>query len=177
MTQNQTSNYTEQGGDRSVIGGEQDLISGGALKRQGTEYLGDSLLPVKVKKLDITADFGNTEQDTGWDLPTKCIVLDVFVDVTTADASQTLDVGTNGSGSDDPDGFLDGVSVNDTGVVKGTLASGGQTKGALLRADENGSGILVPEADVSSGGESVTFTGSDTTNTMRGSIYVLYIEL
>lgn len=155
------------GGDLSF-----QTSTGSEVARIGSDYL----VP-KVKKLEISADFDNSEQDTGWTLPAKCVVLDVFLDVTTADASQTLDVGTDGSGSNDPDGFLDGVSVNDTGVVKGTLLNTGQTKGALLRADESGAGVLVPEFDVTSGGESITYTGSDTTNTMRGAIYVVYLEL
>jgi hypothetical protein len=131
----------------------------------------------QVQKLDIDANFGNTEQDTGWDLPDKCVVLNVWVDVTTADTGETLDVGTDGSGSNDPNGFLDGISVNATGVIKGTLTNGVQTVGALLYVDESGAGVLVPEPDVTSGGESVTYTGSAATNTMRGSIYILYIDL
>lgn len=137
----------------------------------------NTILP-KIKKIDIDADFDDSEQDTGFTLPDKAVVLDVFVDVTTADPSQTLDVGTDGSGSDDPDGFLDGIDVGTaTGIVKGSLASGSQTKGALLREDASGSGVLVPSIDVTSGGETVTYTGSDTTNTMRGSIYIVYFEL
>lgn len=139
--------------------------------------IGSSFLLPKVKKLEISADFDNTEQDTGWELPAKAVVLDVVLDVTTADASQTLDVGTDGSGSNDPNGFLDGVSVNAQGVFSGSLANGAQTRGALLSVDESGAGVLVPRFDTTSGGESITYTGSDTTNTMRGAIYVIYIEL
>jgi hypothetical protein len=36
MTAN-TANYTEQGGARTVIGGELDVVSGGALKVAGTD--------------------------------------------------------------------------------------------------------------------------------------------
>lgn len=139
--------------------------------------LGSTFLLPKVKKLEISADFDNTEQDTGWDLPATAIVLDVFLHVTTSDASQTIDVGTDGSGSNDPNGFLAGVSVNATGLFSGSLASGAQTRGALLSVDESGGGVLVPRFDTTSGGESITYTGSDTTNTMRGSIYVVYIEV
>lgn len=137
---------------------------------------GDYLLP-KIKKIAIEADFDNSEQDSGWTIPANAVVVDAFVEVTTGDSGETLDVGTNGSGSNDPDGFLDGVSVATQGIVKGTLASGGQTKGALLRADESGAGVLVPEVDVTSGGETLTYTGSAVTNTMRGAIYVVYFEL
>lgn len=151
---------------------------------------------LKVKKLAITADFDNTEQDTLWTLPAKAVVLDVFLDVTTADASQTLDVGTDGSGSNDPDGFLDAASVNATGVIRGEVKStaGGNntyigaasthTLGALLMdllAGEDvtagGDGNAAKSADPTSGGESITYTGSDATNTLRGAIYVVYLEI
>lgn len=200
MTQNQTTNYREQGGNRTVIGGSLDVVSGGeidiesggSLKVAGTELIGSTVSPVKVKKLAISADFDNTEQDTGWTLPAKCVVLDVFIDVTTADSSQTIDVGTDGSGSNDPDGFLDGASVNGTGIVRGvpTITTGASevffastTRGALLSSLTAGSdsagdvGTYYENYDVTSGGESVTYTGSDTTNTVRGAIYVVYVEL
>lgn len=151
----------------------------------------------KIKTLEIAADFDNTEQDTGWALPASCVVLDVYLLVTTADAAQTLDVGTSGSGSDDPDGFLDGVSVAATGVIKGAFAqttgssnnyvgaAATHTRGALLTelliagADvtNGGDGVAVAGHDVSSGGDNISYTGSDTTNTMRGHIVVVYIDL
>jgi hypothetical protein len=151
-----------------------DSSSTNVIDSSGNVLPAGEQLRLLTKKISISADFDNTEQDTGWDLPTGAVVYDVVLNVTTADASQTLDVGTDGSGSNDPNGFLAGASVNATGLVKGTLDSGGQTRGALLYADESGAGVLVPEPDVSSGGESVTYTGSDTTNTMRGDIYIVY---
>lgn len=135
---------------------------------------------LKVKVLPITADFGTGEQDTGWDVPDNAIVLDVFAYVTTADSSQTIDVGTAVGESGDPDGWLDGASVNAEGIVKGLLTAGGITLGALLRetvTDSNTDTLLARSPDVASGGKSVVYTGSDTTNTMRGSIVVLYIEI
>lgn len=157
----QTANYFYAGGDKAYL---------------PALFLADGVA-LKVLKIPVTADFDNTEQDSGYELPAKAIVLDAWVEVTTADTGETLDVGTDGSGSNDPDGFLDGVSVATTGLVKGTLLSSGQTRGALLRADESGSGGLVPEFNVTSGGETITYTGSAATNTFRGSIIILYIEV
>jgi hypothetical protein len=139
--------------------------------------LGSTFLLPKIKKIAIAADFGNTEQDSGFTLPAKAVVLGVFVDVTTADSGETLDVGTDGSGSNDPDGYLDGISVAAEGLKFGTLLNSGQTLGALLRVDESGAGVLVPQWDYASGGEKITYTGSSATNTMRGAIYVVYIEV
>lgn len=149
-------------------------------------------LPLKVKEIAIAADFDNTEQDTGWDLPAAAVVLDAFVQVTTADTGQTLDVGTDGSGSNDPDGWLDGISVNATGIIRGvpTITTGSNevyfastTRGVLLASLTAGTdaagdvGTYYEKYDVTSGGESVTYTGDDTTNTMRGSIFIIYAEL
>ncbi len=120
----------------------------------------------KVKVINMTAsDFSDgSEVDTGWDLPDNAIVKNVFVRVNTEEttaSTKTIDVGTDGSGSNDPDGFLAGVSVAATGLVKGTLVNSGQTLGALLAVDEDDAGTLVPEPDVTSGGESVTVTAGD----------------
>lgn len=82
---------------------------------------------VKIKKISISADFNAAEQSTGWALPAKAVVLDVFVDVTTGDTGETLDVGTATAGGGDPNGWLAAASVNGTGLVRGvaTLTAGG----------------------------------------------------
>jgi hypothetical protein len=147
----------------------------------------------KVKKLPITANFDNTEQDTGWDLPAKALVLDVWVDVTTADAGETLDVGLKaGESGGDADGFLDGISVNATGIQRpGVALDGGNAyynttlRGAMLRhfvqgsgADDRGLYSEKPHLSDSVTAKSVVYSGSHATaNTMRGAIYVRYIEL
>lgn len=139
-------------------------------------------LPVKMKKISITTTPTGAEQDTGFDLPAKSIVLGAFVDVTTAEATgttKTLDVGLLSSESGGvADGFLNGVSVATTGIKKGTLASTGQTLGSLLSADESGAGALVPEPHVIGTAVSVTYTaGSNDFAEFRGDIYVVYIEM
>lgn len=209
--------YREQGGDRQVCasggsidvesGGEIDIESGGALKLAGTQVTATAAelngldvsvtgAGLKLKQIAISADFDNTEQASGFSLPAKAVVLDVWLDVTTADTSETLDVGTDGSGSNDPDGFLDAASVNATGVIRGEIktttgsnnnyigAASSHTLGALLMdllAGEDvaggGDGNASRSPDVASGGEAITYTGSSGTNTMRGTINILYIEI
>jgi len=135
----------------------------------------------KVKKISITSTPTGAEQDTTWDLPAKCAVLGVFVDVTTAEATgttKTLDVGTLSSDSGTADGFLNGISVATTGLKKGTLASAGQTLGSLLYVDEGGTGELVPEMSIAPGSVSVTYTAGDSDwAEFRGDIYIIYIEI
>jgi hypothetical protein len=151
---------------------------------------------VKIKRIAINADVDNTEQDTGFTLPTKCAVIDVWIDVTTADSGETMDIGTDGT-SNDPDGFLDGISVNATGVIGGLFVSttgsnntffaaagAPHTIGALLAtflAGEDitagGDGSVSRRKALGAGGDNVTFTMSASTSTMRGSIYIEYVEL
>lgn len=155
----------------------------------------------KVKVIAITAPEDDSEQDTAFDLPAKAIVQRVCVNVTTAEATgttKTLNVGTDGSGSNDPDGFLDGVSVATTGLKCGAFASttgsnntyagaaATHTRGALLTelliAGEDtaagGDGVAVAGWDTTSGGESVTWTaGSDDFAELVGSIIIFYTEV
>jgi len=116
-----------------------------------------------------------TETDTGFDLPAKALVQATpGLDVTTADAAITIDVGTLSTNSGDANGFLAAASVATAGVVKGTLASGGQTIGALLSADESGAGVLVPESMVSDGNY-ITYTLLTAADTAAGFILLPYI--
>lgn len=138
----------------------------------------------KVKVISMApADFSdNSEVDTGFDLPDTAIVTNVFLNVSVAETTQstkTVDVGTNGSGSDDPNGFLAAVSVAATGLVKGTLLNSGQTLGALLAVDEDGAAALVPEPDITSGGESITVSAGDASGLSEATfdIIVEYIEV
>jgi hypothetical protein len=116
----------------------------------------------RVLRIPITYADGTTETDTTWDLPTTCTVLPwVSVLVTTAEATgttKTIDFGTLSTASGDADGFGDGVSVAATGHILTTLLNTGQTLGALLRADEDGAGALVPTEYCAGGGKSISWT-------------------
>ncbi|GMW01474.1 MAG: hypothetical protein AMXMBFR84_26110 [Candidatus Hydrogenedentota bacterium] len=157
----------------------------------------------KLKRIAISTTPTGSAQDTGWDLPTKGVVLDVWVDVTTVEATggtKTLDVGLlAGEAGGDADGFLDGISVATTaGVRKGNAvattgsnntylgAASTHTIGALLTglliAGEDtaagGDGVLVPRPHILNGtAKSVVYTaGSNDWAEFRGAIYILYVE-
>lgn len=137
---------------------------------------------VRTIKINLTAPADGNETDTAVDLPDPSIVLDVFLDVTTAEATgttKTLDVGLLDSETGgDPNGFLDGVAVGSVGLVKGTLASGGQTLGALLSVDESGAGVLVREPHVIEGNaKSVSYTASAADwAEFVGDLYIVVME-
>lgn len=140
--------------------------------------------PGVVRSLVIPIGFadGTTETDTGFDLPTKCLVLpNVAVYVVTAEvtgATKTIDFGPLSTESGDADGFGVGVSVAATGVIPATLLNTGQTLGALLRVDEDGAGALVPEACGTMGGKSISWTpGSADFAELAGYLIIPVIEI
>ncbi len=179
--------YRKSGGDELIVsskgkqtvesGGEVDIESGGILKIAGTQVtasatelnqLDASVVGAvsKIKVINMTAaDFeDDSEVETGFVLPANAIVKNVFVNVNAAEetaTTKTIDVGTDGTGSDDHDGFLAGVSVAAEGLVKGTLAYGAVTLGALLFTNTDNGSDPAPEPDVTSGGEKVTVTAGN----------------
>jgi len=193
----QSKVYIKQDGDELVIasGGSIDIESGGAFKIGGTAVTATAaeineldLSAVgavsKIKKINMTASSfsDNSEVGTGWSLPDNAVVKNVFIRVNTAEqtaTTKTIDVGTDSTNGGDADGYLVGVSVASTGLVKGTLDSAGQTLGALLYVDEDGSGALVSEIDIASGGKEITVTAGDASgfSEVDFDIFIEYIEI
>lgn len=184
----------EQDPDKLIVadGGELDIESGGVLKIAGVEITASATelnaLDIstvgaisKVQKIRITAPADGNETSTSVTLPAKAVVKNVFLNVVTAEATgttKTINVGTDSTDSGDADGYLAGVSVASIGLVKGTLLNSGQTLGALLTTDEGGTGELVPEIDIASGGKEITFTaGSANFDELVADIYIEYIEV
>lgn len=151
---------------------------------------------VKVKKIAISTTPTGAAQDTTFDLPAKALLLDVLVEVTTAEATggtKTLDVGLlAGESGGDEDGFVDGVSVAATGVFRGGVALDGgsayfntTTRGLLMRnfvqgagADDRGMYAEKPHISSSVTAKSVTYTaGSNDFAEFRGAIYLVYVEI
>lgn len=155
----------------------------------------DGLVVYKHAKI-LEASFGHatTETDTGVDLPDKAVVLAVWLEVTTADAGITIDVGTlSTEGGGDADGFIDGASVAATGLVipDVTVTAGANenyfsacTIGALLVDFTAGSdtagdvGTLNKKfyATDSQTAKSISYTCSTGADTAAGKIYILLVE-
>ncbi len=135
----------------------------------------------KIKILPVSVAGAGTEKDSGWALPAKAIVLDVFVDVKTAatDGTKTIDVGTLSSGSGVADGYIDGGSVAITGIVKGSLATAGATKGALLKEEQTvgQETCYSPSPDVASGGKNISYTLGASVTGLVADIIIDYIEI
>ena len=112
-----------------------------------------------------------TETSTGFDIPTGAMVLPtgVGINVLTADSTETVDLGTLSSASGDADGFIAAASVGSVATVKASLANGATTLGALLYVqDSANAGDKAPEANVSMGGKTITYTLTAGTDTAEG---------
>ncbi len=125
-----------------------------------------------------TDSSATVEQDTGVDLPANALVEAAAIQVIDIDATETLDVGILSSESGgDADGFLAQVSVATARTVKGTLANGATTLGALLFVqDSANAGDEAPEPHVvTSTARSVSYTTSAGSDTCAGFIILPYV--
>jgi hypothetical protein len=118
------------------------------------------------------------EADTGLDLPAGSLVLPtVAVRVTTADATETIDVGLLSSESGgDADGFLVAASVGTVDVTVPGLLVGTDTLGALLKEDTNGSSVLVPRPYPVAAARSIVILLSTGSDTAAGFILIPYLR-
>lgn len=124
----------------------------------------------------IRCDAQTTETQTGFTLPTKAIVHDVFLNVITVDATETVDVGTQGT-SNDPDGYLNNASLATAGLVFGSSADGSVTRGALLQEVTEATTARARKPDITAGGDPVSYQCSAGSNTALFDIVIDYTEV
>jgi hypothetical protein len=124
----------------------------------------------------IRCDAQTSETQTGFTLPDSAIVHDVFLNVIALDAGETVDVGTQGT-SNDPDGYLDAASVNDAGLVYGSLADGAVTRGVLLYEITETTTAAARMPDITAGGDPVSYTCSGGSDTAVFDIVIIYDEV
>jgi len=124
----------------------------------------------------IRCDAQTSETQTEFTLPTNAIVQDVMLNVITVDATETVDVGTMGT-SNDPDGYLDGVSLATAGLVRGSLADGSVTLGALLFEITEATTAAARNVDITAGGDPISYTCSAGSDTAIFDIIIEYIEV
>lgn len=124
------------------------------------------------------------ETDTGTDLPDSGVVTNVWLEVTTGHGSAaTLDVGfLSSESSGDPDGFIDGISVETAGFFVPSLtgAVAAATRGALMReaADNDvGDTVQVPGWHSLNGNNKSISVTSSADISGGAFVGVLYIEV
>jgi hypothetical protein len=151
-------------------------------------------IPGVVQEISFLFTGGTTtEKDTGIDLPAKSIVIDLVVDVKTAVASSTIDVGllsTEGAG--DADGFADGVSCASAVLVQpaAVLTAGNTTSswtsstyGTFLQDLETAvttsglTGIFNRKYHLSTDVTAKSLSYTTTTHATEGTVHLFYIPL
>ena len=140
----------------------------------------NSNLAASTKFLNKTAvircDAQTAETQTNFTLPDSAIVKDVYLNVITVDATETVEVGTMGT-SNDPDGYLDAVSLATAGIVRGSLADGAVTLGALLFEITEAVTAAARNFDVTAGGDPISYTCSAGSDTAVFDIIIEYVEV
>jgi len=129
-----------------------------------------------TKTAVIRCDAQTAETTTGFSLPAAAIVTDVFLNVITIDATETVDVGTTGT-SNDPNGFLAGASLATAGLVYGSLADGAVTRGALLYEITEATTAAARKPCITAGGDPVSYTCSAGSDTAVFDIIIEYKEV
>ena len=136
------------------------------------------------------ANADNAERTTNFTLPAGCIVHDVYINVKTVDASETVDIGTEGT-SNDPNGYASLLSLANSGIVRPgvTVTTGSNetyfsaaTRGALLANFLAGSdvttdvGTYVEHPHVLATADPVSYTCSSGTDTAVFDIIIEYTD-
>lgn len=124
----------------------------------------------------IRCDAQTSETETSFTLPASAVVTDVFLNVITVDATETVDVGTTGT-SNDPNGFLAGASLATAGLVYGSLADGAVTRGALLFEITEATTAAARRPCITAGGDTVSYTCSAGSDTAVFDIIIEYKEV
>jgi hypothetical protein len=119
----------------------------------------------------------NTETDTGFDTGTdKMWLPNPMVKVVTLDDTETVDVGTDGAGSNDPNGFVAAASLSAAALVPASILNGAVTLGALfIKQDSANAGDATREGFVNAANENITYTLSPGTDTAKGFFHLPYL--
>lgn len=137
----------------------------------------------------------NSEQDTGLDLPANCLMTayDVSLQVTTTDATETIDVGLLASESGDANGFIAAASVANSGFVEllpqitggsnidyvGTRYVGDLLATSIAGADAVATvgGFTTKRYRTNGTAKSISYTGSAGSDTAAGYVYLSWRRL
>lgn len=149
----------------------------------------------QIKAISFTSS-STAETDTTYDLPSSCIVRDVWLKLTTASsAAGTMNVGLLSSESGgDADGFVVSISTTSTGIRYPTFTHTEATSGDIITGNKRGlllSAHATGTTDLGSWGfysqkahpsdlvtaKSVTYTVSATAGGPAGTIFIEFTEI
>lgn len=108
-------------------------------------------------------------------LPARSLVLDVFVDMASVASAATplLDIGTAAATV----GFLNGLSVGTTGLLRGSLVAGARTVGSLVSVDSSGSSSFVPSPAIIASATTVGYATRAVASRLSGEVVFLIAKL
>lgn len=134
---------------------------------------------VMVVPFHITDFPANTETDTGFDITTTMAMLpNPVLQITAIDTGIVLDVGTDGSGSNDPDGLIEDGVMDALGLVVPKVTNSAKTLGALLYVqDSANAGDEAPSAFAETTSENLTITPAASADTCAGYVILPYLNL
>jgi len=167
-----------------VANSETAVVTKGDLLCAGSDGKVRKLYPGAIKTMVIPFVKKTSEFDSTYDLPAGAVIVGMpFIEVTTAVASGTIDVGilsTEASG--DADGFLDGVSCAAEGKIQAITwdasADTANTIGLLISNAMLGGTAnygRIPKQWVGDGvATSISYTTSD--HAIVGNIHIMYAE-
>lgn len=165
-----TSNFEEEGGARTVIGGELDILSGGEVDfESGSTIKIDSVATdrlVKVAKITLASATGDAGVFS-WQNPeaSAILVIRFLLDVTTeATGAALIDVGSDADGTGTSDDLLDGADIGTAAGVFDNVDDQGTNGQSIIRLDANGG-----TTDYITGSASADPAG------LVGSAYVVYV--
>ena len=128
----------------------------------------------KTAVIRCTAQTSETEVD--FTLPATAIVKEVWINVIAIDDTETVDVGTTGT-SNDPNGFLAAASLDDLGLVYGSLLDGSVTRGDLLSEITEATTAAARRPCITAGGDTISYTCSAGSDTAVFDIIIEYVEV
>lgn len=168
-------------GNTGSYPGVTPLVHSVNLDRSGSE---------KCLVFPVVFNAGGTEVDTGLDLLYGAMVHDAAVEVVTADATETLNIGLLSSETaGDADGFIAGISVASTGFVQPVAYTtgsnevylSGNTYGVLIAAGSLGNDVATDAGSLAKKGHYVTGTNAvsisyqpSSSDTLAGYGYVMF---
>lgn len=167
-----------------LMGYSEEAVGKGEVVCSGSDGKVRKLYAGSIKTMSIPFTQNASETDTTYDLPEGAVVLNAFIEVTTAVASGTIDVGilsTEAGG--DADGFLDGVSCAVAGkiapITYDASAAADLTLGELLSndftEDATAGYAAIPQLWIGDGtATSVSYTTS--AHAIAGNIHIMFAE-
>jgi hypothetical protein len=161
---------------------------------EGMLLAGVAGMGLKIKKINLTTPADGAEQPTGFELPARCMVLDVLFQAITPEATgavKSFSIGTVEGSGQEFGVAMDAAAVAGTYRPQASVTAGAtetyfsaNNRGSALCDYSAGSdvagdhGLYREKADLGSGGREIAWTpGSADWAEFTAALYIIYLEL